>query len=316
MESEVHTNKVPFFCYRYAYAPSADSLRDYEPGQDYLVFRVFENHFIFAACDGVSQSFYGNLAAQFLGDELVTWLFKEMPSTFDQTILKNSLNTFLSDLTTVATRQIDEHPIPNEPALLHEVLVDKKARGSETMFVCGRLDQPGTKFPGGRIILAWMGDMRVNLWRYGGPVNLDGSHETNQRWSTHGGPIGGLINLYVAPLFLAENEFTRLVVYSDGLSVLDSLLGKELLDDNSLQQMIWDTKTRPDSDDVTYFELYRDRSKPVAQPGEGATSTPAVRPITLQTETQTAMPLAAAAMMLTETPRTIAMEAPALIQLP
>lgn len=254
-EGPLHVNRGRVFSYRYAYARSADSQRDDEPGQDYLVFRELDDHFVFAACDGVSQSFFGDLAARFLGDALTNWLTQEIPPAMDGPAVQNAIHTFLSDLTRNATQRIENHPVPAEPALLYEVLLDKKARGSEAMFACGRIDAPSPQFLAGRVVLAWMGDMRLYLWRTNGRVNLGGSHETDHRWSTKRGPVGGQVNVYVAPLAPVGNPVTRLVVYSDGLSQLDSQLDNSL-SNQALQQIIWDTKSRPDSDDITYFELY------------------------------------------------------------
>lgn len=242
------------FSYRYAFAPSADSQKEAEPSQDYLTFVEFRNGVVFAACDGVSQSFFGDLAAQFLGDSLTTWLIETAPPTIDSEILTVSLQTALQDLTTAGTNLVAARPIPNEPLLLREVLLEKQVRGSETMFACGRLDWPGSEFPEGRILLAWMGDMRLHLWRANGLVELGGVHETNQRWSTAKGPVGGSVNLYCRPLELRGNAVTRLIVYSDGLSILDETVDQERLD-RSLQRMIDQTGMAPDSDDVTYFEL-------------------------------------------------------------
>ena len=57
--------------YRYAYNRSADSQAHHDKGQDYLTFHENGKRLVFALCDGVSQSFYGDLAAYLLGDALV-----------------------------------------------------------------------------------------------------------------------------------------------------------------------------------------------------------------------------------------------------
>lgn len=251
-ESPLRTEEGTDFRYSYAFAPSADSQRDDEPGQDYLTFSDLGRRFVFAACDGVSQSFYGNLAARFLGDKLVAWLAQRSPAPVDSDILKSEMAGYLTDLTAIATEQVEGHPIPTEPALLHDVLLEKQARGSETMFVCGRVDLPDAGFPDGRIMLFWMGDMRVHLWRGDERVDL-GDYEASPRWSSRLGPVGGEARLYHESL-TPDMPFTRLIVYSDGLSLLDPIISRQL-PVYSLQEIIEDTKTRPDSDDVTYFAL-------------------------------------------------------------
>lgn len=274
-EGPLHVNRGKVFSYRYAYARSADSQRDDEPGQDYLVFRDLEYRFVFAVCDGVSQSFFGDLAARFLGDALTNWLTQDIPAGMDVAAIQVAINAHLSDLTEPATQRIEDHPIPSEPALLHEVLLDKKSRGSETMFACGCIDAPSSEFPAGRVVLTWMGDMRLYLWRASGRVDLGGSHETGHRWSTKRGPVGGPINVYVAPLVSNRDPITRLVVYSDGLSELDSQLDRDI-SNQVLQQIIWDTKSQPDSDDITYFELYPTAAPKPAQAAAAQISTPAL----------------------------------------
>lgn len=253
-EGPLHSQQGTFFSYRYGYARSADSQRDDEPGQDYLVFRDLGERFVFSACDGVSQSFYGNLAARFLGDELIKLLAEEAPTVIDADELVTWLEVLLNELTAPATELVNDQPIPADPPLLREVLLEKQERGSETMFVCCRLDRSGEDFPDGRIMLAWMGDMRVNLWRSDGQVDLGGNHETEQRWSTSQGLIGGSVNVYCAPLKYSGEEVTHLVVYSDGLSELDPVVDQRHSDE-LLQETILATKTQPDSDDVTYFEV-------------------------------------------------------------
>ncbi|HRO23607.1 MAG TPA: protein phosphatase 2C domain-containing protein [Promineifilum sp.] len=137
-ESAPQAGENAFLGYRYAYARAADSRRDDEPGQDYLAFRDGADHFVFAVCDGVGQSFYGDLAARLLGDALVDWLETGPPVADHPAALVDSLPAFLSALTATAAERVDQYPIPDGPPLLREVLLEKQARGSEAMFVCGR----------------------------------------------------------------------------------------------------------------------------------------------------------------------------------
>ena len=45
-----------------------------EPGQDYDAYRVGRGSLQFCVCDGVGQSYFGDAAARFIGDLLITWL--------------------------------------------------------------------------------------------------------------------------------------------------------------------------------------------------------------------------------------------------
>ena len=60
---------------RYAYDLARDSRDSDEPGQDFLAFRYGGGRLAFAVCDGVGGSFLGHLAAQFLGEHLVAFLW-------------------------------------------------------------------------------------------------------------------------------------------------------------------------------------------------------------------------------------------------
>jgi len=69
------------FSYRFAFDRSADSIKANEPGQDYIAIIASDDRIAFVLCDGVSQSFYGDLAARILGDQLVAWLWEMARTT-------------------------------------------------------------------------------------------------------------------------------------------------------------------------------------------------------------------------------------------
>src|ERR1051326_1043566 len=73
-ESVTRVRLVPGLL-RYVYDLSRDSRESNQPGQDYLVFRYGAGRLAFAVCDGVGASFLGQLAAQFLAEHLVDWLW-------------------------------------------------------------------------------------------------------------------------------------------------------------------------------------------------------------------------------------------------
>src|SRR2546423_1779915 len=79
-ETPVQVKRHSAFSWRYAYARSADTRKVGDPGQDYLTFRYSDSAFAFALCDGGSQSFFGDLAARFLGDGLMEWLWGDLRS--------------------------------------------------------------------------------------------------------------------------------------------------------------------------------------------------------------------------------------------
>jgi len=260
-DGPLHVMSGPWYRYRYAYARSADTTEADEPGQDYLVYRDVGQTFLFAVCDGVGTSFFGDLGARLLGDDLVRWL-AEQDVPADTAGFRAALAKHLSSELPASARQlVNEYQFTVNIDMLREYLETLRARGSEAMFVCGRLDQPSPGLPHGRIALAWLGDMRVALWGAGGQVALGYRPNTDERWSSSHGLIGGQPNVYIGPLNNPDNPVTRLVAYSDGFEVMDDRLEPELSNDE-LQATINSTRQQSGSDDVCYLEVW---TKPVVE---------------------------------------------------
>jgi hypothetical protein len=255
------TNLSPFkgepFAFRYTYLRSQDSRTYDDSGQDYLLFAHNRNTFAFCLCDGVSQSFYGDLAARFLGQNLLTWLWEAEPSSLDAGTCADSLSAYLERIKDDASRQVKDFALPGGiPPLFKEVLEEKRAMGSETTFVAGRLDLPDQHTPGGWVFFTWMGDSKIRAWldekETGG--FMFHTFDTNQRWSTARGLVRGPLNCYSGKL---RNEkgyaFDHLVVYSDGLSNFDEI--EKPLADLALREIIVNAATSPTSDDISYLEV-------------------------------------------------------------
>jgi hypothetical protein len=243
--------------YRFAYTRSADTRASGDTGQDYLAVREGVRKFVFALCDGVSQSFYGDLAARYLGDALVAWIEEHLPPAMAPETIRKALTAHLQDLTGPATEEVRRHPLPPDiPQMLRDVLEEKRALGSESTFVCGRIDLPGADFPAGRIVLAWMGDSRLRLWMDDDArtASLGGVFETAQRWSSRRGLVGGALNVYVAPLQAAGQRVSRLMTYSDGLAALDTW--KEDPSNHAVQNMIARAGEAATSDDIAFLEVW------------------------------------------------------------
>ncbi len=257
-ETPVQIVRGPSFACRYAYARSADTRKADDAGQDYLAFRQDDATFTFTLCDGVSQSFYGDLAARLLGEALLDWLWNHATPAEDRQALEWSLTSALESLTGPATEQVQQHAVPEGvPDMLRLVLEDKRARGSESTFACGRIDLPGPGVPEGRLVLAWMGDSRIRLWGPGveRTAELGGRFDIAQRWSSRRGAVNGGPNLFVAPLFgQGQRLVTRLLVYSDGLAALDRF---SLPPSNAtVQSLIDEAGEAPTSDDISFVEIW------------------------------------------------------------
>ncbi len=257
-ETSVTARQRARFGYRYAYARSADSRAGGDPGQDYLVLREDGVRLAFALCDGVGQSFYGDLAARYLVDALVAWLTNEVPVTMEETVLKAALAAYLQALTGPATEMVAAHVLPvGIPSMLRDVLEQKRRLGSESMFVCGRLDLPCAEYPEGRLILAWMGDSRLRIWGPQGertPKWVRGGNSA-ERWSTRRGLVNGEPHVIVLPVsFRGRPRVQSVMAYSDGLALLDRYSSPP--SDAELSDLIDRAGKLPTSDDISFVEVW------------------------------------------------------------
>ncbi len=242
------------FRLRYLYARSSDCQQSGDPGQDYVALRQDGRRLAFALCDGVSQSFYGDLAARFLGDALVEWLWHYLPpGEFRRESIRQPLREHLLALTEEATVRVRQAPIPKDaPSLLRDALEQKRAIGSEATFVCGVVEMPGPNLPEGRVVLAWLGDAELQLWGQ----ERDRTRELGaewieaRRWSTRVGPKGGSIGVFVSTL----QDVQRVLAYSDGIGSLRERLGRGI-GDSELAREVQRLGHMPTSDDVSFLEI-------------------------------------------------------------
>jgi len=231
-------------------------------GQDYIASLAFDSVLIFAVCDGVSESFMGNLAAQYLGDALIKWLENNLKTETTVDEFRNALDYHLRTLIVDATEAVQQYVLPNDiPKVLYKVLEQKRRKGSQTTFVCGRIDLPSAEFPQGRVALSWMGDSRLRVWREdGSPVMLVGDFETKQRWSTDRGPLNGRPNVYISDLQGENTAIQRVMAYTDGLPDLDEWDTSP--PNTTVNRLIEDAGQKPQSDDIAFFEIWLGETDP------------------------------------------------------
>ncbi len=253
-------SRVPYQIHlsmRYASVRSSDSKDAGQNGQDYDSFHVLGNSLAFCVCDGVSQSYYGELASRCLGERLLSWLSEKMPYSLDEAALLSQLRQFINDLVHVASREIRNHPVPKDvPGLLAEVLEEKREKGSETTFACGLVALPDEWFPCGRVVLAWLGNCRLrcgegSTW---GCHLLEEPDENKGRWSTKKGLVSGELALRAFPVVReAEHSVCRILVYTDGLASLDGI--EDVPSDEELGQLISKAVGSSYSDDCSLLEI-------------------------------------------------------------
>lgn len=243
--TETPTTSVirPSYNYRYAYARSLDSRNEGDNGQDYLAIIENEKRLAFALCDGVSQSFYGDIAARLLGEAVTEYLFS-LGLSLSPEELTREITNLLQSLVGPTTRTIQEFKIPDDlPAMLQKSLDQKRTLGSESTLVAGLAD-----FESEEIVLAWLGDSNLRIW---GPENeltsnLGSTFLTDERWSSRKGPVG---NVHV--ITGSMDAIRRITAYSDGLNRINKWLQVELPSNASIDGEI----NKAGDDDISFFEL-------------------------------------------------------------
>jgi len=241
-ETPLTTLATPFGALRYLYARSGDSMESDTVGQDYIAFRNDAARVTFAVCDGVGQSFIGELAARILGDGLVEWLW-EAPRPPDAVTFAAQVRAALNALTDEGKRQVGAFQLPPHlPPLIVQALENQREYGSESMFVTGRIELGGSE---SWIALAWLGDSPIAAIDINGQlVDLGPQGHTSERWNALTG-VKGQIHAWVGS---AENV-ARVMGYSDGLG----LSHPPTEDDLTRLGALW--QTTPPADDAALFDV-------------------------------------------------------------
>lgn len=241
--------------YRFAYCRANESRQLGEKGQDYLSLYCPGDRLVFAVCDGVSQSYFGDVAANYLGSFLMDWFENFLPAASDEEAIGSVLGQSLQEATYNASQIVQAHPLPSDlPEMFRSVLEDKRKIGSETTFIAGRIDLPGGAFPEGRAVFAWLGDSRLRIWNEEAEItsSLKGEFATMQRWSTRRGMVGSNVHVH-AGVIAGAGGIRRVLAYTDGLSSID--VNNGLLSNQELQKYIELAGDTATSDDIAVIEV-------------------------------------------------------------
>ncbi|AJS59061.1 hypothetical protein UB51_12010 [Paenibacillus sp. IHBB 10380] len=232
---------------RYGYGRASETASHGEKGQDFVGVHITGDVCNFVLCDGVGMSYQGDFASRFVGNTLLNWL----DTTEDWTSV--GFTSYMQDLTRTATEELNLVDIPDDlPALLKEVLTDKRRLGSHTMYICGRIELP-TSTQVGRIWMAWQGDCRLRFWRDDQEISeyFQRTMQTNEHWSTAQGVLGSAPHVYQSRLEYGIPM--RLQLYTDGLHDLDAI--RERLPDEQIQILFDAPHTYGLTDDAAFLEL-------------------------------------------------------------
>ena len=263
-QDETPLNNLPtsFGAIRYLYSRSADSVAQETSGQDYVSFRYDDQRVAFALCDGVGQSFMGELAARILGERLVAWLW-EYSGPSEPVAFSAALQMYLNHLQGEAQAIIEQHSLPDDlPSLTREALESQRSYGSEAMFVAGRADLSSGQ---DRVLLCWLGDSTLRALNLKGDVaNIGTQGSTAERWSTTYG-VRGKVHTWRG----TSNEVSRLVAHSDGIDTQTVMAG--LGAEGLLQQSVDRLQDEPASDDVSLLDVSLQKQpafRPIEIPGQ------------------------------------------------
>lgn len=225
-----------------------------KPGQDYVVVRVGGGYVVGIVADGVSRSFYGNLAAEYVSNWMVEELWRQRADTPEA----ESLEGLLKQAEARFADYMDKYPIPTDlPPYLIQALERKRPKGSQTVFAAFVLNVAEA-----RLALYQVGDIQA-LVHNSRPEPEVVESPAKGRWSSAG----------KSPMLLEKKVFTNvngLVVKSDGVS---EEWGRTL-DANELAADRFGlmAKARAQNDDISFIALQLDAACTVAA---AATTQPA-----------------------------------------
>jgi hypothetical protein len=241
-ETPLTTLSTPFGTVLYLYARSGDSVSSATVGQDYVTFQYGKANLAFTVCDGVGQSFMGDLAARVLGDGLTEWLWGiDRPD--DAGSFSKAVTEALDRLTEKSAQQVADFKLPEHlPPLVVQALEMQRKYGSESMFVAGRLSLAGDD---PWIALCWLGDSPVAAIDIDGQlVDLGPKGHTSERWNSSTG-VKGTVHTWVG----GAERVARVAGYTDGLSV------ESVPTDADLARMMRDWVKEPPADDASLFDV-------------------------------------------------------------
>lgn len=243
-ETPLTTFSMPVGTALYLYARSGDSVDAETIGQDYVTFRYGEHDLAFAVCDGVGQSFMGDLAARLLGDGLIDWLWSLDAQPESAEAFAEAVTGALNALTAAGAAQaVLDFRLPGSlPPLVVAALEMQRKYGSESMFVAGRLALGGAD---PWAALCWLGDSPVAAIDIDGElVDLGPRGRTAERWNAASG-VRGQVHTWVS----SAERIARVAGYTDGLGV------EHVPTDADLARLMAGWLENPPGDDASLFDV-------------------------------------------------------------
>lgn len=232
----------------YSAMRAQEAVRGKLNNEDYLTFRHDADRLVLVVCDGVGQSFFGEIAARFLGEHLLDWLW-DLPSDANINADKLSERLFneLHAWTRPASEQVKTHDISQKTNdLVRKALERKRKNGSAAVFACARLDFADDD---AACVAFWLGNVRLRLWDGTGQEQLLAEgRPSDEQWNSARGPLHTNHLYHLALPSLKRAKVRQLALHSDGLHAQADRLNKLTVE--SLGKILEELAEDPASDDV------------------------------------------------------------------
>ena len=239
----------------YLFSRSSESYLNNTYGQDYLNLRNKGRKLCFALCDGVGQSFCGQIAAKSLGDQIVDWIWNLPVGFHEDKVLQDNVNDYLNLAAVTAHEVVRTFLLPeNLPDLVRRALENLREYGSETVFLSGRIDfAPFNTLTPDLLTIFWLGDVQIHLYNHQGTVyQVTEKWVNSERWSTKFGIKGtDRVNIFIGEL----NNIERVIVHSDGISSLREQLYTLSKRPETLRMGVEQLRNSPTSDDISLLTI-------------------------------------------------------------
>lgn len=208
------------------------------PGQDSAVLRRDTEYLVGVVADGVSQSFYGNLAADHISRWLREELWRRRREPPDELALENSLSEQAKSLAVLA----NSYSLDHLPEWQRLALEKTREKGSQAVFAAFIWDGPANQ-----IVLYQVGDVGAIVLQAGGRSSRVEPQDSKGRWSTAGKSRMALFRT-------VWNEVNGIVIKSDGA---DSDWGSTFAADATSGSAFYEmARQRAEIDDVSFISAW------------------------------------------------------------
>ena len=208
-----------------------------QPGQDFAVVRGGVDHVVGVVADGVSQSFYGNIASKSLSTALVEMLWGNRVQPLSETSLKERLG----ELAKKVNDEVEEFNIPPSLGRIHQdALENMRRQGSQAVFAAFVLN-----LGKGDLTLYQVSDVNALVHYFNGSGEQIRAPKTG-RWST---AATGRLHLRMS----RRSDVSGIVIKSDGIGEdWGRTLGEAVINKTSFEQLANDFAG---SDDVSFIAI-------------------------------------------------------------